>query len=141
MEVREAITRERESVLKSIGLALAKFSSRDLAFRAPADAPEAYRRLRLDFNAAMSEIEASMSAVTGAAASIEPRKKAAGLVQAAGRFQITGSEQTTRRPARRRGKQFAPAPMLKNRAGGGSAVRAVSRRGRLERIPVASLAA
>ena len=61
---REAIERERAIVASSIGAALAKLAGQDLTYRLPADIPEAYRKLQVDFNAAIGKLEEAMRSVS-----------------------------------------------------------------------------
>jgi methyl-accepting chemotaxis protein len=60
---REAILQERAIVAGSIGAALSKLAAQDLTYRLPADIPEAYRKLQVDFNAAIGRLEAAMHSV------------------------------------------------------------------------------
>jgi methyl-accepting chemotaxis protein len=66
----EAVRRERETVSESLGAGLAKLAAKDLSYRMSADIPEAYRKLQLDFNAAISQLEEAMRSVTESALTI-----------------------------------------------------------------------
>ncbi len=61
---REAIAQERAVVASSIGAALSKLAAQDLTYRLPADIPEAYRKLQVDFNAAIGTLEEAMRCVS-----------------------------------------------------------------------------
>ncbi|MGD0642994.1 MAG: methyl-accepting chemotaxis protein [Roseiarcus sp.] len=61
---REAIAQERAVVASSIGDALSKLAAQDLTYRLPADIPEAYRKLQVDFNAAIGKLEEAMRGVS-----------------------------------------------------------------------------
>ena len=67
---REAIDQERAVVASSIGSALSKLAAKDLTYRMPTDIPDAYRRLQVDFNAAIAQLEEAMRSVTGSALAI-----------------------------------------------------------------------
>jgi len=67
---REAIEHERAVVASSIGAALSKLAAKDLTYRMPADIPEAYRKLQVDFNSAISQLEEAIQSVTGSASAI-----------------------------------------------------------------------
>jgi len=63
---REAIEQVRATV-NSISVALAKLAAKDLTYRMATDVPEAYRKLQLDFNAAIGQLEGAMQGVTDSA--------------------------------------------------------------------------
>jgi methyl-accepting chemotaxis protein len=67
---RQAIEQERAIVASSIGAALSKLAAKDLAYRLPADIPEAYRKLQVDFNAAIGQLEEAMRTVTASSSAI-----------------------------------------------------------------------
>ena len=67
---REAIERERQFVVNSIGVGLAKLAAKDLHFRLAEDMPEAYRAIQENFNAAMANIEEALSSVNSGTATI-----------------------------------------------------------------------
>ena len=67
---REAIEHERAVVASSIGSALSKLAAKDLTYRMPTDIPDAYRKLQVDFNAAIAQLEEAMRSVTGSAHAI-----------------------------------------------------------------------
>jgi methyl-accepting chemotaxis protein len=66
----EAIRQERAVVASSIGVGLARLAGMDLGYRIAADIPAAYRELKTDFNAAMTQLERAMRAVTAGVAAI-----------------------------------------------------------------------
>lgn len=66
----DAIARERDMVSTSIGGGLAKLAAKDLTFRLTDDLPEAYRKLKSDFNSAMEEMEAALQSVRGSSSTI-----------------------------------------------------------------------
>ena len=68
---RDAIEHERAVVADSIGAALSKLAAKDLTYRLPADVPDAYRKLQVDFNAAIAQLEEAMQSVTGSADAIQ----------------------------------------------------------------------
>jgi methyl-accepting chemotaxis protein len=59
----EAIGRERAMVSTSIGAGMAKLAAKDLTFRLTDDLPQAYRKLQVDFNAALEQLEQAMQSV------------------------------------------------------------------------------
>ena len=61
---REAIERERAIVADSIGVGLNKLAAKDLTYRMSSEIPEAYRKLRSDFNAAIGQLEEALQGVT-----------------------------------------------------------------------------
>jgi methyl-accepting chemotaxis protein len=61
---REAIETERELVRQAIGVAVEKLAAKDLTFRITDDLPEAYVKLRADFNHALEELEAIIGKLT-----------------------------------------------------------------------------
>lgn len=70
-EVAEAaIEHERAIVAGSIGSGLAKLAKKDLTFRLTEDLPEAYLKLKDDFNHAIEQIEEALSKVVQSAAAI-----------------------------------------------------------------------
>jgi len=66
----EAIQRERDIVSSSIGAAITKLAQRDLTYRITQDIPEAYSKLKDDFNIAIAELEAAIDGVATRASSI-----------------------------------------------------------------------
>ncbi len=58
-----AIERERTLVSESIGTGLVKLAAKDLSYRMSDNIPEAYRKLQVNFNAALEEIEGAMDGV------------------------------------------------------------------------------
>jgi methyl-accepting chemotaxis protein len=66
----DAIASERALVTRSIGEGLSRLASKDLTARLSNDLPEAYAKLRDDFNAAMAEIESALHAVAHSGATI-----------------------------------------------------------------------
>ncbi|HYA74343.1 MAG TPA: methyl-accepting chemotaxis protein, partial [Roseiarcus sp.] len=63
---REAIQQVRATV-NSLSVALAKLAAKDLTYRMSSEIPEAYRKLRSDFNAAIGQLEDAMQSVTDSA--------------------------------------------------------------------------
>jgi methyl-accepting chemotaxis protein len=59
----QAIAEERARVSNSIGAGLARLAAKDLTFRLADDVPEAYVRLRDDFNSAIGELQVALQAV------------------------------------------------------------------------------
>ena len=68
---RESIQQERAIVVNSIGVGLSKLAAKDLTYRMSADIPEAYRKLREDFNAAIAQLEDALQNVTLSADAIQ----------------------------------------------------------------------
>jgi len=66
----EAIASERALVSRSIGEGLSRLAAKDLTARLNDDLPEAYAKLREDFNVAMVEIERALHAVAHSGATI-----------------------------------------------------------------------
>jgi methyl-accepting chemotaxis protein len=66
----EAIRAERNRVTASFGGALAKLAAKDLSGRLTDEVPEAYRKLRDDFNHALGEIESALRRVRSSAEAI-----------------------------------------------------------------------
>jgi methyl-accepting chemotaxis protein len=60
---RDAIDNERAIVADSVGSGLSRLAAKDLRYRMSSDIPEAYRKLRVDFNAAIVQLEAAMATV------------------------------------------------------------------------------
>jgi methyl-accepting chemotaxis protein len=60
----QAIARERVLVTGSIGAGLAKLAQKDLSYRIADDLPEAYRKLKADFNEALAQIEQALGNVS-----------------------------------------------------------------------------
>ncbi|WP_158817560.1 methyl-accepting chemotaxis protein [Methylocapsa sp. S129] len=67
---REAIARERATVADSVGAGLSRLAAKDLTYRMSRDIPDAYRKLQMDFNAAISQLEEAMLGVVGSADAI-----------------------------------------------------------------------
>ncbi len=61
----EAITNERQLVTRTIGGGLLKLANKDLSYRITEDLPEAYGKLQHDFNAALDQLEQTISSVSG----------------------------------------------------------------------------
>jgi len=59
----EVLAKEREIVVGSVGAGMAKLAAGDLTYRMSDDIPAEYRQLRDDFNAAMQQLEETMSVV------------------------------------------------------------------------------
>ena len=63
---READQRaEAEQAVTSLGAGLARLAAKDLTYRMSSDIPDAYRKLRTDFNTAIAQLEEAMAGVTG----------------------------------------------------------------------------
>ena len=58
-----SLEHERKIVASSIGKGLERLANRDLSYRLDHDLPEAYQSLQADFNRALDQLEAVMSAV------------------------------------------------------------------------------
>jgi methyl-accepting chemotaxis protein len=67
---RDAIAGERATVADSIGAGLSKLAAKDMTYRMSREIPEAYRKLQMDFNAAISQLEEAMLGVIGSADAI-----------------------------------------------------------------------
>ena len=63
-EEAERAAREQEEVVAGVAAGLEHLASGDMTFRIEADFPPAYRKLRDDFNAAMSELQETMRVIT-----------------------------------------------------------------------------
>ena len=63
--------RDADAVVALLGAGLAKFAAKDLTFRLASEVPEAYARLRTDFNAAIAQLEGAMQGVIGTAQAID----------------------------------------------------------------------
>ena len=59
-----AIERERLMVRESFGSGLVKLAGRDLTYRMKFDLPESYKKLQLDFNSALAQLESVISSVS-----------------------------------------------------------------------------
>jgi methyl-accepting chemotaxis protein len=66
----EAIQAERKRVTSSFGIALAKLASKQLHYRLTDEVPEAYEKLRADFNDALAEMESALRNVRNSALTI-----------------------------------------------------------------------
>ena len=66
----EAIDRERGMVVASVGAALSSLAAQDLTCRLGDTLPDAYDRLRSDFNAAMEHLQRTMATVADTTAAI-----------------------------------------------------------------------
>jgi methyl-accepting chemotaxis protein len=62
----EAIARERAMVSASIGAGMSRLAAKDLTFRLDSDLPDAYAKLRDDFNSAVAQLEQTMNQVRDA---------------------------------------------------------------------------
>ena len=61
----EAIATERSIVSETIGGALLRLASKDLSCRITEDLPDAYRKLKSDFNSALEQLEDTIVSVSG----------------------------------------------------------------------------
>ena len=61
---KQTLAHERETVVKSVGAAMAALSDGQLTYRMPDDIPPEYKQLRLDFNAAMEQLQSTMTAIS-----------------------------------------------------------------------------
>ena len=68
---RQAVESERQLVAQSIGAAIERLAQKDLTFRLPAELPDAYRKLQVDFNGAIEELQQTMRVVANFTASIQ----------------------------------------------------------------------
>jgi methyl-accepting chemotaxis protein len=68
--IRRAAEEEQRFVVASVGEGLSRLSDGDLTCRLEAEFPEDYRKLRDDFNLAMSRLEETMTVIIGSAAGI-----------------------------------------------------------------------
>ncbi|WP_159730987.1 methyl-accepting chemotaxis protein [Methylosinus sp. Ce-a6] len=64
------IAAEQAAVMKELGHALGRIAEKDLTYRIDESLPDAYSRLRDDFNSAIGQLEAAMTDVIGAVESI-----------------------------------------------------------------------
>ncbi|TAL76216.1 MAG: globin-coupled sensor protein [Beijerinckiaceae bacterium] len=64
-EGREALRQERNLVVDSIGVSVAKLAGKDLTYRMTAELPNDYQRLKTDFNAAIEQLDMAMQSVAG----------------------------------------------------------------------------
>ncbi len=69
-EIAEAAAKEQAFVMEAIAGGLAKLSDGDLTYRLDQEFPEAYKRLRMDFNGAIAQLEEAMGTIVHAASSI-----------------------------------------------------------------------
>ena len=69
-EIAEAAAKEQAFVMEAIAGGLAKLSDGDLTYRLDQEFPEAYERLRMDFNGAIAQLEEAMGTIVHAASSI-----------------------------------------------------------------------
>jgi methyl-accepting chemotaxis protein len=69
-EIAEASAKEQAFVMEAIAGGLAKLSDGDLTYRLDQEFPEAYKRLRMDFNGAIAQLEEAMGTIVQAANSI-----------------------------------------------------------------------
>ncbi len=68
--LRKTIEAEQKLVVDSLGQGLSRLSDGDLTYRLEAGFPQDYRKLRDDFNAAMTRLEETMSVIIGSVAGI-----------------------------------------------------------------------
>ena len=66
----DAIEAERKRVTASFGTALARLAGKDLSYRLEDEVPEAYQKLRADFNLALVEMESAIRRVRSSADTI-----------------------------------------------------------------------
>ncbi|MCB8837687.1 methyl-accepting chemotaxis protein [Aurantimonas sp. VKM B-3413] len=69
-ERQQASAREQEMVVDAIGAGLSKLAGGDLGYRIEAEFPAGYDKLKVDFNAAMSELASTMTTISGTTGSI-----------------------------------------------------------------------
>jgi len=67
---RQTLAKERELVVGLVGEAMAALAEGRLTFRMPGGIPEEYSQLRTDFNAAMTQLQQTISAITSSAAAV-----------------------------------------------------------------------
>src|SRR5690606_23434802 len=68
--VRQAAAEEQRTVVAAVGEGLERLSAGDLTHRLTSDFPADYRKLRDDFNAAMGQLEETMTVIIGSAGGI-----------------------------------------------------------------------
>jgi len=66
-ELAEASAKEQAYVMEAIAGGLTRLSDGDLTYRLEQEFPEAYKRLRMDFNGAIAQLEEAMSTIVHAA--------------------------------------------------------------------------
>ena len=69
-ETENAIQREREVVVNSIGIGISHLTNKELTYRIVSTLPEAYEKLRHEFNDAIGQIEVAMRGVRASADAI-----------------------------------------------------------------------
>ena len=69
-EAAEATAKEQAFVMEAIATGLGRLSDGDLTYRLEQEFPEAYKRLRMDFNGAIAQLEEAMGTIVHAASSI-----------------------------------------------------------------------
>jgi methyl-accepting chemotaxis protein len=67
---RQAVDQERAIVASSVGAALAKLAAKDLTYRMQPDIPDAYAKIRDDFNEAVGKLKATMLSVVSSTGAI-----------------------------------------------------------------------
>ncbi|MDP3868861.1 MAG: globin-coupled sensor protein [Phenylobacterium sp.] len=130
----EVLASERATVVHSVGAGMAALAAGDLTYRMPDDLPEEYRKLREDFNAAIAQLEETMTTVAASTASIgassdemaqasddlsrRTEQQAAGLEETAAALdEITATVKTTAEGARQAGSAVAEAKSEAERSG------------------------
>ena len=69
-DIADAAAKEQAFVMEAIAGGLAKLSDGDLTYRLEQEFPDAYKRLRMDFNGAIGQLEDAMGTIVHAANSI-----------------------------------------------------------------------
>jgi methyl-accepting chemotaxis protein len=130
----EVLANERAAVVNSVGAGMAALAAGDLTYRMADDLPPEYLKLRNDFNAAMAQLEQTMTAVASCTASIgassdemahasddlsrRTEQQAAGLEETAAALdEITATVKTTADGARQASTAVAEAKSEAQRSG------------------------
>nr|WP_305885120.1 globin-coupled sensor protein [Phenylobacterium sp. LH3H17] len=130
----EVLAHERAVVVHSVGAGMAALAAGDLTYRMPDDLPPEYLRLRDDFNAAMVQLEETMTMVASTTVSIgassdemsqasddlsrRTEQQAAGLEETAAALdEITATVKTTAEGARQASAAVAEAKNEAQRSG------------------------
>jgi methyl-accepting chemotaxis protein len=130
----EVLANERAVVVHSVGAGMAALAAGDLTYRMPDDLPPEYLKLRDDFNAAMAQLEETMTTVASTTVSIgassdemaqasddlsrRTEQQAAGLEETAAALdEITATVKTTADGARQASMAVAEAKNEAQRSG------------------------
>ncbi len=69
-QANETVKREAANAVNALGAGLTKLAGKDLTYRISDDLPDAYTKLKGDFNAAVEQLESAIGAVSGSAEAI-----------------------------------------------------------------------